>query len=63
VFRHFRPEIEARIASYRARRPHAQDARMIAAQAHCAFGLRRLLNRRAKSSTTSPPMRPARIFD
>jgi NADH-quinone oxidoreductase subunit F len=32
LFRHFRPEIEARIASYRARRPHVQGAALIAAE-------------------------------
>jgi|SRR5579872_861465 len=32
LFRHFRPEIEARIASYRTRRPHAQGAALIAAE-------------------------------
>ena len=30
LFRHFRPEIEQRIASYRANRPHVQGARMAA---------------------------------
>ncbi|MDR3510375.1 MAG: NADH-quinone oxidoreductase subunit NuoF [Caulobacteraceae bacterium] len=32
LFRHFRPEIEARIASYRAGRPHVQGARLEAAE-------------------------------
>ena len=32
LFRHFRPEIEARIASYRSRRPHVQGARLAAAE-------------------------------
>ena len=30
LFRHFRPEIEERIASYRSRRPHVQGARLAA---------------------------------
>jgi NADH-quinone oxidoreductase subunit F len=32
LFRHFRPEVEARIASYRARRPHVAGAALIAAE-------------------------------
>ena len=31
LFRHFRPEVEARILSYRARRPHVQGATLEAA--------------------------------
>ena len=32
LFRHFRPEIEARIASYRSGRPHVQGATLVAAE-------------------------------
>jgi NADH-quinone oxidoreductase subunit F len=32
LFRHFRPEIEARILSYRSRRPHVQGATLVAAE-------------------------------
>ena len=32
LFRHFRPEIEARIASYRTNKPHVQGATLIAAE-------------------------------
>ncbi|HEX4095532.1 MAG TPA: hypothetical protein VHX64_02330, partial [Caulobacteraceae bacterium] len=32
LFRHFRPEIEARIASYRTGRPHVQGASLQAAE-------------------------------
>ena len=32
LFRHFRPEVEARIESYRARRPHFQGASLMAAE-------------------------------
>jgi len=32
LFRHFRGEVEERIASYRARRPHVQGASMMAAE-------------------------------
>jgi len=32
LFRHFRPEIEARIASYRTGRPHVQGATLVAAE-------------------------------
>jgi NADH-quinone oxidoreductase subunit F len=32
LFRHFRPEVEARIAAYRSRRPHVQGASLIAAE-------------------------------
>jgi NADH-quinone oxidoreductase subunit F len=32
LFRHFRPEVEARIAAYRARRPHVQGATLQAAE-------------------------------
>ena len=32
LFRHFRPEIEARIAAYRARRPHFQGVSLMAAE-------------------------------
>jgi NADH-quinone oxidoreductase subunit F len=32
LFRHFRPEIEERIASYRSRRPHVQGATLVAAE-------------------------------
>jgi NADH-quinone oxidoreductase subunit F len=32
LFRHFRPEVEARMASYRSRRPHVQGAALVAAE-------------------------------
>jgi NADH-quinone oxidoreductase subunit F len=32
LFRHFRPEVEARIASYRSGRPHVQGATLVAAE-------------------------------
>jgi len=32
LFRHFRGEVEERIASYRARKPHVQGARLQAAE-------------------------------
>ena len=32
LFRHFRPEIEDRIASYRTNKPHVQGATLIAAE-------------------------------
>ena len=32
LFRHFRPEVEARIAAYRSRRPHVQGATLVAAE-------------------------------
>jgi NADH-quinone oxidoreductase subunit F len=32
LFRHFRPEVEARIASYRSRRPHVAGATLMAAE-------------------------------
>jgi NADH-quinone oxidoreductase subunit F len=32
LFRHFRPEVEARIANYRANRPHVQGATLAAAE-------------------------------
>ena len=32
LFRHFRPEVEARIASYRSRKPHVQGATLQAAE-------------------------------
>jgi len=32
LFRHFRPEVEARIANYRAGKPHVQGASLMAAE-------------------------------
>jgi NADH-quinone oxidoreductase subunit F len=32
LFRHFRPEVEARISSYRSGRPHVQGVTLVAAE-------------------------------